>query len=102
MKFEIHFEFRASLRKFQDLNFWDATASEGLASAGALATPATVVFLASSICVLRASTEAEADVFMDSKTESSTLAILLFLGIAAGALDGFGNPIVPGGFNTFN
>jgi hypothetical protein len=28
MKFEIHFEFRASLRKFQDLNFWDATAPE--------------------------------------------------------------------------
>jgi hypothetical protein len=28
MKFEIHFEFRASLRKFQDLNFWDATSSE--------------------------------------------------------------------------
>jgi hypothetical protein len=27
MKFEIHFEFRASLRKFQDLNFWDATLS---------------------------------------------------------------------------
>jgi hypothetical protein len=25
MKFEIDFEFRASLRKFQDLNFWDAT-----------------------------------------------------------------------------
>ena len=25
MKFEIHFEFRESLRKFQDLNFWDAT-----------------------------------------------------------------------------
>jgi hypothetical protein len=25
MKFEIHFEFRGSLRKFQDLNFWDAT-----------------------------------------------------------------------------
>jgi hypothetical protein len=25
MKFEINFEFRASLRKFQDLNFWDAT-----------------------------------------------------------------------------
>jgi hypothetical protein len=25
MKFEIHFEFRASLRIFQDLNFWDAT-----------------------------------------------------------------------------
>jgi hypothetical protein len=27
MKFEVHFEFRASLRKFQDLNFWDATVS---------------------------------------------------------------------------
>jgi hypothetical protein len=27
MKFEIHFEFRAGLRKFQDLNFWDATQS---------------------------------------------------------------------------
>jgi hypothetical protein len=25
MKFKIHFEFGASLRKFQDLNFWDAT-----------------------------------------------------------------------------
>jgi hypothetical protein len=25
MKFEIHFEFRASMSKFQDLNFWDAT-----------------------------------------------------------------------------
>ena len=25
MKFEIHFEIRASLTKFQDLNFWDAT-----------------------------------------------------------------------------
>jgi hypothetical protein len=28
MKFEIHFEFRASLRKFQDLNFWDATVAK--------------------------------------------------------------------------
>jgi hypothetical protein len=27
MKFKIHFEFRASLRKFQGLNFWDATAA---------------------------------------------------------------------------
>jgi hypothetical protein len=25
MKFKIHFEFKASLRKFQDLNSWDAT-----------------------------------------------------------------------------
>jgi uncharacterized beta-barrel protein YwiB (DUF1934 family) len=29
MKFEIHFEFRASLRKFQDLKFWDATRDYG-------------------------------------------------------------------------
>jgi hypothetical protein len=29
MKFEIHFEFRAGLRKFQDLNFWDATVRQG-------------------------------------------------------------------------
>ena len=28
IKFEIHFEFRASLRKFQDLNFRDATNSQ--------------------------------------------------------------------------
>jgi hypothetical protein len=36
MKFEIHFEFRESLRKFQYLNFWDATT--GLL-AGAAHTP---------------------------------------------------------------
>jgi hypothetical protein len=30
MKFEIHFEFRASLRKFQDLNFWDATVATNI------------------------------------------------------------------------
>jgi hypothetical protein len=29
MKSEIHFEFRESLRKFQDLNFWDATITLG-------------------------------------------------------------------------
>jgi hypothetical protein len=28
MKFEIHFEFRASLIKFQNLNFWDATLAD--------------------------------------------------------------------------
>jgi hypothetical protein len=30
MKFEIHFEFRASLRKFQDLIFWDATTASAV------------------------------------------------------------------------
>jgi hypothetical protein len=34
MKFEIHFEFRASLRKFQDLNFRDATPRERSPSLG--------------------------------------------------------------------
>jgi hypothetical protein len=33
MKFEIHFEFRVSLRKFQNLNFWDATPHRSHASA---------------------------------------------------------------------
>jgi hypothetical protein len=33
MKFEIHFEFRAILRNFQDLNFWDATESPAAATA---------------------------------------------------------------------
>jgi hypothetical protein len=28
MKLKIHFEFRASLRNFQDLNFWGATDSD--------------------------------------------------------------------------
>jgi hypothetical protein len=79
-----------------------AGASEGPASAGALATLATTVFLASLVYTLRVTVEAEADVFMDSKTASSTLAILLFLGVAVGTLDGFSNPIVPGGINTFN
>jgi hypothetical protein len=32
MKFEIHFEFRASLRKFQDLNFWGATENKSQAN----------------------------------------------------------------------
>jgi hypothetical protein len=37
MKLEIHFEFRASLRKIQDLNFWDATgAGQNLAAAAML------------------------------------------------------------------
>jgi hypothetical protein len=34
MKFEIHFEFRASLRKFQDLNFWDATTQDRITRRG--------------------------------------------------------------------
>jgi hypothetical protein len=79
-----------------------AGASEGLASAGVWAMLASVVFLESLACVLRASAEAGADVFTDSKTASSTLAILIFLGVTAGMLDGFGSPIAHDGLNTFN
>jgi hypothetical protein len=85
--------------------------SEGLASAGAFEGPtstgvwamlASAVFLESLACMLRASVEAGADVFMDSRTASSTLAIHLFLGVTATMLDGFGNPTAHGGLNTFN
>jgi hypothetical protein len=40
--------------------------------------------------------------FADSITTSSTLAILLFLGVAAGMLDGFGSFVVHGGLSAFN
>jgi hypothetical protein len=87
------------------------TVSEGLASAGAFEGPASarvwamlasLVFLESLACVLRALAEARADVFMDSRTTSSMLAILLFLGVAAGVLDGLGSPIAHDGLNVFN
>jgi hypothetical protein len=39
---------------------------------------------------------------MDSSTTSSTLAILLFLGVNVGMLNGFGSPIGHDGLNTFN
>jgi hypothetical protein len=38
MKFKIHFEFRASLREFQNLNFWDATPNRPFENVGAQAT----------------------------------------------------------------
>jgi hypothetical protein len=49
-----------------------------------------------------ASTEVGFDVFTDSITESSTLAILLFLGVVARILDGFGSSVVHGGLRAFN
>jgi hypothetical protein len=50
----------------------------------------------------RASAKAGVDVFTDSITLSSTLAILLFLGIAAGMLDGFDSSVAHGGLSAFN
>jgi hypothetical protein len=52
--------------------------------------------------VLGTSAEAAVDVFTDSITASNTLAILLFLGVVAGMLDGFGSSIVHGGLSAFN
>jgi hypothetical protein len=81
--------------------YTSAGASEGLASAGVCAMLASAAFFESLACVVRASTEAGVDVFTYSITASSTLAILLFLGVTTGMLDGFGSPTVHGGLNTF-
>jgi hypothetical protein len=52
--------------------------------------------------VLSASVEAGVDVFTDSITASSTLAILLFLGVATGMFDGFVSSVVHGGLSACN
>jgi hypothetical protein len=52
--------------------------------------------------VLGASTEAGVNVFTDSIIASSTLAILLFLGVVAGMLDGFDSSAVHVGLSAFN
>jgi hypothetical protein len=52
--------------------------------------------------LLRASAEAGVDVFTDSITASSTLAILLFLGVVAGILDAFGSFVMHGGLRAFS
>jgi hypothetical protein len=48
-----------------------------------------------------ASVETGTHAFMDSKTASKMLAILLFLGVAIAVLDGFDNPVTARGLNTF-
>jgi hypothetical protein len=47
-----------------------------------------------------ASVEAETCTFMDSKTASKMLAILLFFGVAVVVLDGFGSPDTAVGLST--
>jgi hypothetical protein len=76
--------------------------SEGLASAVVCTMSASSDFYETLPSVLGASTEAGVDVFTDSITASSMLAILLFLGVVAGMLDGFCSSIVHGGLNAFN
>jgi hypothetical protein len=52
--------------------------------------------------ILAASAEAGVDVFTYSITASSTLAILLFLGVAVGLFDGFYNSVAHGRLSAFN
>jgi hypothetical protein len=60
------------------------------------------IFSESLAYVLRVSAEAGADIFTDTKTASSMLAILLFLGVNVGMLDGFGSPTAHVGLSTLN
>jgi hypothetical protein len=53
--------------------------------------PASSDFFETLPFVLGASTEEGVDVFIDSITASSTLGILIFFGVAARMLDGFGS-----------
>jgi hypothetical protein len=102
-----------------DLNFLEAPSfsriigalSEGLASAGTpegpaseivYAIPASSDFFETLASVLGTSVVAGVYVFTDSITTSSTLAILLFIGVTAGMLDGFGSSVVQGGLSAFS
>jgi hypothetical protein len=78
------------------------TETEGPASKTVYAMPASSDFFEISPIVLGASAEEGVDVFMDSITASNTLAILLFLRVIAGILDGFGSSIAHGGLRAFN
>jgi hypothetical protein len=84
---------------------------EGLASAGTSEGPVLEIvctmsassdFFETLPSVLGASAEEGVDVFIDSITASSTLAILLFLGVVVGMLDGFDSFVVHGGLSAFN
>jgi hypothetical protein len=77
------------------------TTFEDSASARTIVVLAVTASLASLDLPPDASAEAETGAFMDSKTTSKTLAILLFLVVAVIVLDGFGSPVTAGGLNTF-
>jgi hypothetical protein len=79
-----------------------ARTSEGPVSEIVCTMPASADFFETLPSVLGASAEAGVDDFTDSITASSTLAILLFLGVVAGMLDGFSSSIVHGGLGAFN
>jgi hypothetical protein len=103
----------------EDLDFSEAPAfsriigalSEGIALARTSEGPTSEIvyailalsdFFESLASVLCALAEAGVDVFTDSITESSTLAIVLFLGVAAGMFDGFGSSVAYGGLSALN
>jgi hypothetical protein len=84
--------------------------SEGLASAGTSEGPASEIacsisassdFFETLASVLGALAEVGVDVFTNSIIASSTLAILLFLGVAVGMFDAFGSSVVHGGLSIF-
>jgi hypothetical protein len=76
-------------------------ALEGPASARAIAALAVIISLVFSIFLPEASVEAGVGAFMDSKTTSKMLAILLFLRVAVVVVDSFGSPVTAGGLSTF-
>src|SRR5688500_6885370 len=68
-------------------------AFEGPASARAVAAFAIIPSLVSSDFSPDASAKAGVDAFMDSKTTSKMLVILLFLGVVVIVVDGFDSPV---------
>jgi hypothetical protein len=81
-------------------NFTGA-ASEDPVSAWTEEALAVTASLASSIFSPEASAEAGVGVFTDSKTASTTLAILLFLGVVVAVADTFDNSVTVGQLSNF-
>jgi hypothetical protein len=75
--------------------------TEGLASDVAYAIPASPDSFKTLASVLGVPAEVGVDVFIDSITTSSTLAILLFLGVDVGTFDTFSNSVLHGGLRAF-
>jgi hypothetical protein len=78
-----------------------ARTSEGPASEIVCSIPASSDFFETLASVLGALVEVGVDVFIDSIIVSSTLAILLFLGVVVGMFDAFGSSIVHDGLSIF-
>jgi hypothetical protein len=79
----------------------NGTTFEGPALARAVAALAVITSLVSSYFSLGASAETRVGAFMDSKTASKTLSILLFLGVAIVLVDSFDNLVTAVWLITF-